>query len=275
MKFDLVLITPERATSYLEKNTCNRKLDKARVNHYAACMKDGKWFQETGEGVIISTTKKLLNGQHRLHAIIKANVSILMPVMSDVSDEAFKFIDQGKARTSADVLHTTGVKNANAIAAIIKGYLMVRNGRVSGDEALHKTKLTNNDILIEYQNRAPFWELIAGNTAKWHKQLLKSVKPAFLGSYYALFFEVDSEAADDFFSKLASGVGIDSSDNPIKRLRDILLIQLSNRTHRPGNEYLSAVLIKAWNAYKRNKPIVKLYYTPKSEKYPEIYGVAA
>ena len=90
---EVVLITPAMAQELLLMNTFNRPLSAAKVAKYAALMKAGAWAYN-GEGSIsISRTGKLLNGQHRLHAIVNSGVACLMVIAHGVLDSAFATID--------------------------------------------------------------------------------------------------------------------------------------------------------------------------------------
>jgi hypothetical protein len=89
-------ITPEIASEMLNKNTNNyRRVTQSRVNQYARKMELGFW-QENGEPIQFSKDGTLLNGQHRLAAIIKSNTTQKMVVVYDVDADVF---DSGKNRT--------------------------------------------------------------------------------------------------------------------------------------------------------------------------------
>ena len=68
-------ITPAIAKSMLTKNTCNfRRPDQARVTRYSDEQSRGKW-KLTGDAIVFANTGELLNGQHRLLAVIKSGVT--------------------------------------------------------------------------------------------------------------------------------------------------------------------------------------------------------
>lgn len=102
MQMQVEKITPELAAKYLKHNTDNyRKISKSKVQSYAAEMKAGKW-QLNGEGITFDETGKLKNGQHRLAAIILANVPIDMTVIRGVADNVTIY-DTGMTRTTAQM----------------------------------------------------------------------------------------------------------------------------------------------------------------------------
>ncbi len=68
MEFYTKEVTPFMAAKLLENNQVNRKRSEGHIKFLAKQMSAGN-FKLTGETVKISTDGKLLDGQHRLHAI--------------------------------------------------------------------------------------------------------------------------------------------------------------------------------------------------------------
>lgn len=110
------MIGPKEAAVFLEANTNNRPVSNARVDAIARAMLDGAWMFH-GATIQISESGVILDGQHRLIAIIKTGLQFKFVVVRGVSDEAFKVIDCGKSRTVADVLHIDGYNRGTALAA--------------------------------------------------------------------------------------------------------------------------------------------------------------
>ena len=69
-------ISPERAKAILQTNRNVRRVSNETVNSYAADMRNGLWTEETGTAISIDTNGNLVDGQHRLNAIIKSNTGI-------------------------------------------------------------------------------------------------------------------------------------------------------------------------------------------------------
>ena len=116
------LITPEIASKMLEKNDSNRFLNMTVVNKYTEDMKNGEWFQN-GEAIQIDENGNLLNGQHRLMAIIKSGCSFYFVVVRNIKKEDSKVFDRGRARSVGDILFMNGCdkrisQNAPAIARV-------------------------------------------------------------------------------------------------------------------------------------------------------------
>jgi hypothetical protein len=66
-------VTPKKAAEYLARNTANRPLAKRTVREFAQAMRRGEWLV-THQGIAFDTTGALVDGQHRLAAIIEADI---------------------------------------------------------------------------------------------------------------------------------------------------------------------------------------------------------
>lgn len=103
MRSETRIVTPTMAQSFLAMNRNNRKVRKSHVNHLASQMKSGH-FILTHQGIAFSSDGKLIDGQHRLKAIVQSNVSVPMMISYDVPEEAFPVVDGGVKRNVADRL---------------------------------------------------------------------------------------------------------------------------------------------------------------------------
>lgn len=97
------LITPDAAKAMLGLNTNNRSVTPSRVNDYADEMRKGKW-QRTHEGIAFGADGVLYDGQHRLEAIVKANVPITLYVTRGLDPDARVVINTGRSRSAVDNL---------------------------------------------------------------------------------------------------------------------------------------------------------------------------
>src|SRR6266545_1760562 len=110
-------ITPARAAEWLEANTTNRPLSRAVVRLFAEAMRRGEWLV-THQGIAFDVNGVLVDGQHRLAAIIEADRPVELTVFSEVAEGTFDVLDTGKRRTAADVLAIEGEKNSTMLAAM-------------------------------------------------------------------------------------------------------------------------------------------------------------
>lgn len=113
-KVEIKVITPEYADRLLEKNTSNRNLRRDHVTNLARDMAEGAW-RLNNDAICIANDGTLLNGQHRLNAIIKSGKPIKMLVAEGFSPDTYKVLDGGAKRSVADQLNIT-----NELAATIR-----------------------------------------------------------------------------------------------------------------------------------------------------------
>lgn len=105
MRTEVVLVTPQLAKEWLRHNKPdNRRQTKARIQYYAEEMKAGRW-QLTSQGIAFNTLGQLTNGQHRLSAIVEANIPIQMSVTYDEPVSAYIELDTGAKRSLAERLN--------------------------------------------------------------------------------------------------------------------------------------------------------------------------
>jgi hypothetical protein len=105
MKSKVMMIGPALALEWLQRNVeHNRPLRKTVVEGYAEQMKRGEW-QLTHQGPAFDINGALIDGQHRLHAVVQANVIVPMMVTMDAPVVSFRVLDCGIKRTVADRLN--------------------------------------------------------------------------------------------------------------------------------------------------------------------------
>lgn len=118
-----VLITPQIARATLEHNTRNRTLTPARVDEFVGLMKSGR-FQFTHQGIALDINGDVLDGQHRLAAIVKSKCSVWMLVSKGVPESARLAVDTGKPRSSLAISKLIGRSEDStakfAIARVLK-----------------------------------------------------------------------------------------------------------------------------------------------------------
>ena len=120
-------ISPEQAKKYLERNHANRNINEGRVTSYARDMKNGGW-QLNGEAIKFNKSGELIDGQHRLTAIIRSGVPVTMCVIVGL-DASISEVDRGKPRTTKDTLTIDGFDKSiiqnNMVGAVrLLAYIM-------------------------------------------------------------------------------------------------------------------------------------------------------
>lgn len=256
------IITPEMAADLLKLNSFNRPLSKSHVNKLANAIKKGEW-EYCGDSIKISSENTLLDGQHRLHAIIQANIPVETLIIRELPSKTFHVIDTGKkGRGTADVLAIAGEKNQNVLAAMVCMLIEYEN---SNDFTVRSVRPSATEVAA-YIDQHPEVRDFANTRPGVHKLTTPSI--AAVLTY--LFSKVDKQKCDQFMERLATGVGLEQN-NPILQVRE-LLIQNRHATKKFSKKIVAAIVIKAFNYYRSGKSIARIRYS-NDERFPEIDGI--
>lgn len=95
-------ISPTMAHEYLAKSIGNRNLRTTYITALSVAMDLGKWNAEASE-IVFDETGALIDGHHRLHAIIMCGKPIRILVKRGVDKAARGVIDTGPTRSVADL----------------------------------------------------------------------------------------------------------------------------------------------------------------------------
>jgi hypothetical protein len=117
-------ITPELAREYLDRNSEDqRRVTYTNVNKYATDMKEGRWNEELIQPIRIDEEGNLIDGQHRLLAIIESGTPIEMWVQTNLPKQAFYSIDIGDPRAAKDFIGGEYRSGSAAISKVVAALL--------------------------------------------------------------------------------------------------------------------------------------------------------
>jgi hypothetical protein len=259
------LITPAIAKQILESNLINRRPKPPVVLRYASDMQRGLWKTDTAEFIKISKNGVLLDGQHRLMAVIKANTSVYFNVARGVNDEIFDVIDTGSIRNAGDVFKIAGVKRECTLPSIISTYNKLKNNKTFNVNK--NLRLNNSELLQQYYEDELFWQEVGRKSHNWYMSFAKILQPSFIGGFYAYFYEINPKLAESFFDELTTGINV--SNNIIHLLRNKLMQdKISLRKMHLNLKF--AYIIKTWNYYVTGKQAVILKFNPDKEPFPTV-----
>lgn len=128
MHTSIETITPAIAAQMLKRNTHNRALRAALVDMYAREMKNLQW-RETHQGIAINCDGTLLDGQHRLAAIVQSGRAQKMVVARGVPSASQIVMDDHAKRSAADAITLDGGAIVDAMTvAIARGVVRYASG---------------------------------------------------------------------------------------------------------------------------------------------------
>lgn len=254
------VVTPEMASQYLGTMAGNRSLRKRAVNRYAREMIAGKW-QVNGEAIKFGRSGRLIDGQHRLQAVIEAGMPVPMCVTRGLDDSAITTLDTGVGRNYTDTLVIRGKTHSQHVAPIARWWYKYEQG--SPTVGYTPTHQELDDVV----DRHPY---IIESSEFMHKLPIvrKRCIPGVQGFVHAYATEMwDRETADLYCYTLNDGTGL-TQRSPIFHLRRKLVDEDSTRIEA---ERVLAFSIKAFNAFVTGKEVGNLTWATggaKPEPFP-------
>lgn len=275
MQTEVKKITPADAARLLESNTGNfRKVNERTVARYAAEMARGEW-QLNGEAIKFAGSK-LVDGQHRLNAIIKSGETIetLIVYLDRESVSRRGYVgDEGLKRTASQHVQSRGIKNAVNKTALARSVILHQRGQWHTTD-LSKTQPIVNTEIVDF--------VIANNER--FDQCLEVVGGCYriapLSVLATLCFEGtigdprENEIATWFMKSLCDGIDLSPTD-AVLHLRNRFLGQSQGAKLTPMAKRVLITL--AWNKTVANEDCKSLTWRvtgPRKQKPPEKIAVA-
>lgn len=257
-------ITPAIATTLLDHNTNNRKRSQADTTDWAGEMDSGNWLT-THQGIAFDRNKVLLDGQHRLTAVVESGAQVRMPVAVGLDPKVFAVIDAGRPRRAADALYMIGEKDTLVLSAAARLAYMYENGLLEAGRFRMKV---HNDAQVAYV-RDHSEELHKAITWATHNEKtgFKMTRGAAVVGHMLLYRKCgkDNELVNTFLHGVGTGLNLATADDPRNALRRVIL----NDVRRDRFFHL-ALFIKAWNAYANGRKVSILVWKT-GERYPAIF----
>ena len=188
-------ITPEIAKTMLGENVNNRRISRDNVNLFAREIRNGEW-RFNGEAIKFGKDGRLLDGQHRLLAVIAADKPLTTLVIRGLEDETQQTMDSGKTRTLGDVLTLRGEKNSTQLASLARAvYLADQLGMEAA--AQNDLKPTRGEIISFIDQTPQLADVLAASRA-FRSQSGDMLTSSMFASLWWTFAHIDTDAADRF-----------------------------------------------------------------------------
>lgn len=259
-----VEITPEKAELLLQSNTHNRNHRDRLVVQYARDLDGGDW-PFTGDAVRIADDGTVLDGQHRLMAIVLTEISMPTLLIEGLPRSVQRYIDGGAKRSAGDQLHLEGVPNATIVASISRMVLRWEAWRAElGDIYVSNAEIINHSLAnLDTLTRA-------GLTAHSIAAHIPGCSRQALGTAYYRAVEVTGNPfkVADFFTRLDTGENLTLGD-PVFALRNSLIRQDFDTLAQMW------MTVRAWNAEQKGEALGRNIYLPRtgisSKRFPDMF----
>lgn len=256
------------ATRILEINQNNRPLRDYHATRISELMKRGRW-KENGQTIKIGINGDVLDGQHRLWAIIYSKCVVWLIIVYGVKNDAFSTIDTIQMpRSGADVLAVNGLdrhrtRTASALAWLIR----YERGTIEEYRA-RQYRVENFDIENAFSAHP---EMI--RAVEKVRKLGPIINVSILAFVYYLLVSRDADLAQRMLRTLEEPANVSISD-PFFRLRETMISGGAER--RRDQLMVIALTIKAVNAARENKTIETLSWRSQGvhpEAFPQFWWV--
>ncbi len=263
-KIETITVTPEMAMALLEHNKLNRPLSQVHVSRIASQITAGKW-KFNGDTIKIATNGEVLDGQHRLWAIIEAKREVETIVVNGIERDAFATIDTiRRMRSGSDAISLMGAtRHRKQIASALTWLLRYQTGEMERWRE-PQYKIENSDIEVAYTAHPGI-----ARAAERASNLRRLANTGIMTFLYYLFSNRDQAIAERMMDTLENPAGVGIND-PFFRLR----AYFTSDQHMHKDALMTiALVIKAANAAKQEKQVQILVWRSQgkmAEEFPKL-----
>lgn len=207
-----VTMTPEWAAKLLAENPKNRSISRNAVAAMVRDMQSGN-FRLNGDAIRITENGELADGQHRLTACVKANVSFETYLITGLDEDDRLTIDRGRPRGVGDNLTIAyGIKAGRMVAATLRNLAIY----AKQDLGASPTAAEMKDLLDLHP------KVIESAVQMINVQ---PARPSVLAAihYVGTVVQHQPEKADAFVRVFRTGVPALGEGDPAHMLRELLL----------------------------------------------------
>lgn len=239
-------ITPAAAGALLSLNTRNRAVRRAVVDRYARDMTSDRWLFN-GDSIRVAADGTILDGQHRLRAVVQSGVTIETILVRDLPEESQQTMDTGARRNLRDQLVIGGVPHARELAPILRLATQMRLGSLN----LSPSEMEQQQMLRDH----PELHAVAEFASAARRRL--PVQAGAIGAAYWTCWQVsDLDAVTEFFDPVLSGAGLSAGDPRLALRNKFIEPRGDRRNLTPSDIY--GYTIRAWNAWREGRTLHKL-----------------
>jgi len=202
---ETITVTPEMAKTWLENNLVNRPLIQRNVEALVWDLKNGKW-KITHQGIAFNRDLLLVDGRHRLNAVVIFGIAAPMRVTYNFDCEYAAPIDTGCMRKVHHILRMTHRR-----VAVCNAMWLLETGSAERSTASRVT-----DICAQHE-RGTSWALDA---FPLRRRLNANVLAA-----HAFAYPVAPDLVDEFAYKLTTGTNIEEGSSVLALRRHLEKIE--------------------------------------------------
>jgi hypothetical protein len=255
-RFNCVVdLTPQMAEDWLTNSIGhNRKLMDSHVDYLAGEMKAGRW-RLTHQGIAFSTNGMLLDGQHRLWAVVMSGVTVPMRVFVNEPHEAMEVLDTGRRRSNDQILTLAG-----GLGEVTRAELAVLRAMIGGFGRREKRSPgAERDLLVRHREAIRFAMDHLFRSNRFRGVTTATTRGVIARAWYS----ADRDQLQHFADVLRSGVPKGEHDQPVVLLFQFLIASHEGRRSQPYEREVYAKTERALAAFLKGERLNRLYAIPK------------
>lgn len=178
LKVSVEIISPSSAKQYLARNfEDNRKLSPKNVARHVSSMLKGSWLIST-DCIGFDTLGRLVNGQHRLTAVVQSDTSQPFIVVRNLPVRSAQVLDLGKKRMMDERLCIAGKTLSRTLCSVVRNTLTCYTDNYIG--TIKYTEQHDDDLVFSvYEKHSEFFNTL---------EQLNLCRPAFFASAAAKIY---------------------------------------------------------------------------------------
>lgn len=247
---EILDVTPALALEWLASNENNRRLRPPIVAKYARDMANGDWAM-TGEAIKLDFAGNLIDGQHRLNAVVRSGATIPMVVVKNLHPESQSVMDAGAKRSQADALVLDGVPNAQLMVGIARLCLKVPALGYSPKSEIDPSNAQVHRFVREHESAL----MRATEQASSYRKKI-DLLPSTIGATLMRLSEVDVFETATFFDSLAD-MRTEGPGDPRYALLSRLRKMKNNRIAK-NSVYEVSLVLRVWNKWRAGESALTL-----------------
>lgn len=255
IKTKFVQINPEDAMNLIESSVnngfINRRRSETHVRFLAKQMAKGGW-KINGETIILDKKGRVINGQHRLMACVKAGKPFQTLLVYDVPTDTFVTMDTGVKRTAAQTMQIAGFDSSRDVSSLANAIMNMIDSNGLSMQSNTNVKRSNAEYLDFVNSDEENIANAVDFATTAYKTLGKGLSVRILGTLYYYLVTVcgqDKDAVSSFLSDLTSA---DSSRNTSLNAYRRNFIET---TARYRDDVYLYVIQSVWNAIYDGTPM--------------------
>jgi len=247
---EVIEVTPALAAAWLDQNENNRSINWNYVSQLSRDMKAGR-FACTHQGIAFDTTGRLIDGQHRLWAVMEADQPVHIRVFRNEPPTNMVHVDGNHPRRAADRISLGG-----SLGTVRTDELATLRTMLGGISMANRRRTVHEEMELLQEHRAAIHfaheALPPCRTAGVANCMTRAVVAR---AWYGV---ADSWALTRFAEVLRTGTSSGEQEHPIVLLRNQLLDIRRQGATRAARLRQYALTSRGLLAYLRSEPLTVL-----------------